>query len=598
MFGKILDEHKIAYKINEPMSAHTSFKIGGEAEYFVEPASSSELLSVLSAAEELGIPVTLTGNGSNLLVSDGGIEGAVISTLKMNKITLLDENRIFAEAGASLTALCLFAKEQGLSGLEFAYGIPGSVGGAVFMNAGAYGGDMSQVTESVESISGDAVISRGAEELSLSYRHSAYTDNGEIIVGAVFTLSKGDRAEISEKMDTLMQKRKTSQPLDFPSAGSTFKRPEGYFAAALIDECGLKGAAVGGAEVSRKHAGFVINRQNATCSDVLALIEKIKAEVFRKKGVRLETEVIFTGKRQYGSRVSFTSDVKKELSAKRPSDRHAEAEAFGMLFLSRSFSFNKIVLQTGSGDTAECFAALLRRVFDITAEITEGGTSRPTYTVTVKNEAERKRILYSLGFRFEEKPTLKAELLKTEGSIGAFIRGAFLAGGSMSDPEREYRMDFSFRVRQDAEAFALLLEGRGIIGKITERAGRFILYIKDSNMLEDLLTVMGASNETLNLINVKIYKSMKNKINRKNNCETRNILKSADAAYEQTVAIKKLKKAGRLELMSEELIEAAALRAANPSASLSELCRISENRLTRSGLNHRLRRIIELSKEV
>ncbi len=296
--------------------------------------------------------------------------------------------------------------------------------------------------------------------------------------------------------------------------------------------------------------------------------------------------------------MSFTSDVKKELSEKRPSDRHAEAQCFGMLLLSRSFCFEKIIMQTANSEVAECLRGLLRRCFDITAEVKLGGTSRPTYTLSVKNEAERKRILYKLGFRNGEEIALREELLKTEGSVGAFIRGAFLSGGSMSDPEREYRMDFSFKRRQPAEQFLLLLCRRGIEGKITERAGKYILYVKDSGMLEDLLTLMGASNETLNLINVKIYKSMKNKINRKNNCETRNILKSADAAYEQTVAINRLKKAGRLALMPEELIEAAALRAANPQASLAELCKISKNKLTRSGLNHRLKRIIELSKEV
>ncbi len=296
--------------------------------------------------------------------------------------------------------------------------------------------------------------------------------------------------------------------------------------------------------------------------------------------------------------MSFTSDVKTELSDKRPSDRHAEAEIFGMLMLSRSFSFDKIVLQTAVGDVAECFCRLLRRVFGITGAKSVGGTSRPTYSVKIENDIERKKIFYQLGYKNNEKITLRSELLKTEGSVGAFIRGAFLAGGSMSDPEKEYRIDFSFREKETAKAFSQLLMSRGIALKLTERGGKYILYTKDSMMLEDILTLMGAGNETLNLINVKIYKSMKNKINRNNNCETRNILKSANAAFEQTVAIKKLKRSGKLETMPEELIEAAALRAANPEASLGELCRISKNKLTRSGLNHRLKRIIELAKEV
>lgn len=296
--------------------------------------------------------------------------------------------------------------------------------------------------------------------------------------------------------------------------------------------------------------------------------------------------------------MSFASDVKKELCTKRPSDRHSEAEGYGMLLLCRSFSFEKILFQTGSLAAAEYFCSIMRRTFDVIAEMSKGGTSRPVYSVRIVSDADRKKIMYRLGYRQDSDIGLLSERLKTEGSIGAFIRGAFLAGGSMSDPETEYRIDFSMKQGPLAEEFSSLLLSRGIVSRVTQRAGKSIVYIKDSNMLEDLLTLMGAPNETLNLINVKIYKSMKNKINRKNNCETRNILKSADAAFEQTQAIKKLQMSGRLELLPDELIEAAGLRLANPSASLSELCRISGNRLTRSGLNHRMKRIVELSKEV
>ena len=296
--------------------------------------------------------------------------------------------------------------------------------------------------------------------------------------------------------------------------------------------------------------------------------------------------------------MSFTLDVKKELSETRPSERHAEAEIFGMLMLCRSFSFEKILFQTASREAAEHFSSLIRYVFEITAEMTAGGTSRPTFTVRIDSTPEIKKIFYKLGFKNGEEVYLNSEILKNEGSIGAFVRGAFLAGGSMSDPEREYRIDFSFNTEAKANSFIELLTSRGITLKKLSRQGKFIVYVKDSEILEDILTLMGASNETLNLINVKIYKSMKNKINRKNNCETKNILKSADAAFLQTQAIKKLKKARKLELMPEELIEAAALRLANPSSSLSELCRISGNRITRSGLSHRFNRIIALSKEV
>jgi len=281
---------------NENMSRHTSFKIGGAADIYLCPQSADELKTVLSVARAENIPLTIIGNGSNLLVSDDGINGAVISTIKCNKIKMLDENTIYADAGASLTAVCLAAKDAGLTGLEFAYGIPGSIGGALFMNAGAYGGEMKDITESAESITLDGeLISRKAEDMNLGYRQSIYRENGEIITSVTLRLKKGDKKEILDRMNELMNKRKTSQPLNYPSAGSTFKRPVGGFAAALIDECGLKGTNVGGAEVSKKHAGFIINKGNATASDVLILIEKIKETVFSKKKIMLEPEVIFIG---------------------------------------------------------------------------------------------------------------------------------------------------------------------------------------------------------------------------------------------------------------------------------------------------------------
>ena len=214
-----------------------------------------------------------------------------------NKIYLKDDNCIYAEAGASLASLCCFARDNGLTGLEFAYGIPGSVGGALYMNAGAYGGDMSCVVASADSITVKGQkVSRCAEKLELGYRKSVFKKNGEIIIGVCFKLDKSSREEIGSKMDEIIAKRKKSQPLEYPSAGSTFKRPEGYYAAALIDECELKGRTVGGAKVSEKHAGFVINFDKATCEDVIGLVEVIKDTVKEKKGVDLETEIIFVGR--------------------------------------------------------------------------------------------------------------------------------------------------------------------------------------------------------------------------------------------------------------------------------------------------------------
>lgn len=293
----LAEKLKIKYSVNEAMSLHTSFKIGGAADIILYPENEGHLLELLKTAKEENIPTFILGKGSNLLVSDEGIEGAVVSTVSMQEITVIDETTIKADAGATVAALCKAARDNSLTGLEFAYGIPGTVGGALYMNAGAYGGDMSMVVSSAQSIKDNfEIINRQVAEMALGYRKSVYDKNGEIITSVTFSLKKGNKEEITSLMDTFMQKRKKSQPLEYGSAGSTFKRPEGYYAAALIDECGLKGVSVGDAEVSVKHAGFVINKGKATCADVLALIEQIKKTVMDKRGVQLNTEVIHIGR--------------------------------------------------------------------------------------------------------------------------------------------------------------------------------------------------------------------------------------------------------------------------------------------------------------
>lgn len=291
-----LKEQNIAFSVDALMSEHTTFKIGGPASVLVEPSSKQEIAEIIKKCNELGIRYIAIGNGSNLLVADEGIDACVILIGKnYSDIRLVDDETIYAEAGASLMKVCRFALENELSGLEFAYGIPGYCGGAAFMNAGAYGGEMKDVLVKCEHIDANGVEGElNANELDLSYRHSAYYDNGCVITGIYLKLQKGNKEEIKEKMDDLIGRRKDKQPIDFPSAGSTFKRPEGYFAGALIQECNLKGATVGGAQVSEKHAGFVINKGGATCKDVLELCDKVSKTVFDNKGVKLEMEIRVT----------------------------------------------------------------------------------------------------------------------------------------------------------------------------------------------------------------------------------------------------------------------------------------------------------------
>lgn len=287
------------YTENESMSEHTTFRIGGPADLFVVPTTVEGLAAVVSACNKEGVYCFILGNGSNVLVSDKGIRGVVVSAAAcLNNIELIGAYEIKCGAGVKLSRLSDLACENSLTGAEFAWGIPGTVGGAVYMNAGAYDGEMKDILVSCEYLTPDGELrTMLADEMDLSYRHSAFSENGYVIVSATVRLKAGDKGEIRAKMDDFMHRRKSKQPLEFPSAGSTFKRPVGGFAAALIDECGLKGYSVGGAEVSEKHAGFVINKGGATCFDVMRLVEHIKKEVFLNKSINLECEIRVIGEK-------------------------------------------------------------------------------------------------------------------------------------------------------------------------------------------------------------------------------------------------------------------------------------------------------------
>lgn len=296
---KLLDDlskNKIKYKSYEPMRNHTTFKIGGNADVFISIGSEQELKAVLNAAKECETPCFILGRGSNLLVSDGGIAGAVISLDALDGIEVRGDTLVCG-AGASLKKVCLAARDASLSGLEFAYGIPGTVGGALYMNAGAYGGDMSQAVKSAQVYDRDGnKKTLNAEQMKLGYRTSVFKSTDLIITSVEFELKRGNYADIKAAMDGFLNRRREKQPLEYPSAGSTFKRPTGNFAGALIEKNNLKGVSVGGAQVSEKHAGFVINTGGASCRDVLTLIKKIQNTVKQADGIDLEPEVIFIGR--------------------------------------------------------------------------------------------------------------------------------------------------------------------------------------------------------------------------------------------------------------------------------------------------------------
>ena len=281
---------KIFY--NEPMKKHTTFRIGGPADIFVVPETIEDIKAVCKIAKEGNIPLFILGNGSNLLVGDGGIEGIVLEIYKNLSQVKVEGTKIHVQAGAMLSSVSKAALKEGLTGFEFAGGIPGTFGGAVVMNAGAYGGEMVQVLIEVTVLTQDGEVKTiPASELELGYRTSNILKNGYVVLSGVIELKEGKEEEIKAQMDEYALARKTKQPLELPSAGSTFKRPEGYFAGKLIQDAGLRGYQVGGARVSDKHCGFVVNQENATAADVMQLIEDVQKKVKEQFGVLLEPEV-------------------------------------------------------------------------------------------------------------------------------------------------------------------------------------------------------------------------------------------------------------------------------------------------------------------
>ncbi len=282
--------------MDEPMSRHTTFRVGGAADVMVQPSSGDEVVSAINAAKELNVPYFVMGNGSNLLVKDGGMEGVVILLGERMSSIRCEGCRLYAQAGAMLSKLSREALNAGLQGLVFASGIPGTVGGAVAMNAGAYGGEMAQVLVRAKVLLNGEVKWMTRDELEMGYRTTLVLREGGIVLEAEFELCEGDKEALTAETVELSRKRREKQPLSFPSAGSTFKRPAGYFAGKLIEDAGLKGAGVGGAQVSTLHAGFVINTGNATAKDILDLMEMVQKKVYELNGVMLEPEVRIVGR--------------------------------------------------------------------------------------------------------------------------------------------------------------------------------------------------------------------------------------------------------------------------------------------------------------
>lgn len=287
---------EIEIKQDEPLMHYTYTHTGGPADWLAFPKNVEEVQTLVAYANDHQLPLTVLGNASNLIVRDGGIEGLTLILTRMNKISV-SGNRVTAQAGAAYIETTIAARDHSLTGLEFAAGIPGSIGGAIFMNAGAYGGETKEVVESATVLLPDGTVKRlNNEELDFGYRHSSVQDNHGVVLDATFSLQPGDHDEIAAKMDELSARRAAKQPLDLPSCGSVFKRPTGYFAGKLIHDAGLQGYTAGGAQVSTKHAGFIVNIDHGTANDYVAVIHHVQQTVKEKFGVSLQTEVRIIGR--------------------------------------------------------------------------------------------------------------------------------------------------------------------------------------------------------------------------------------------------------------------------------------------------------------
>lgn len=296
-YRQLFDHHNLGdIRYSEPLKNHTFTQLGGEADVFARPNTVDEVRSLLEIVTANNLPLTIIGFGSNLIIKDRGIRGVTLSLVHLNQIQVMDNEYIIAQSGASLIEVSRTALRHQLTGLEFACGIPGSIGGALYMNAGAYEGQISDIIESATVITpAGRIMELDREQMELGYRSSVFMKEDYIILQARFRLKRGNVSEIKDQMDKFTTARTSKQPLEYPSCGSVFKRPPGYYAGQLIQECGLQGVRIGGAEVSRKHAGFIVNVDHATSEDYLKLIDHVKEKVYEKFNVRLETEVIVLG---------------------------------------------------------------------------------------------------------------------------------------------------------------------------------------------------------------------------------------------------------------------------------------------------------------
>lgn len=584
----------IDYEENVSGKKLTSFCVGGEVRVVAKPSEREQLRELFWYLRENGIKYAVLGRGSNIVIDDAGYCGVLVLLSNFNKISFAGKV-VTAGAGATMRQVANFAMQHSLSGLEFAHGIPGSVGGGVYMNAGAYGGEISGVLRSCEcyDTENDEFLHFENADCDFSYRHSVFSKNKNfVILSATFELMEGDTEKISETMESYKTLRAEKQPLEFPSAGSTFKRPKDNFAGKLIEEAGLKGYTVGGAQVSPKHAGFVVNIGGATSKDIKELVEHVKNTVSEKFGVELECEIEFLSDKS----TAFSELIKREFFDEIPHRTCCRrALAYGLLFDAFT-DMDKVYIDVPNADFAHYYSDVLSRQFSKDTEVAPASKSgRKYYRVSFYSEAVAHKICSLDG---ESAKLSEYISFKCEGCRMNFLRGIFFARATLTFAAANNHLEFRIQHKNRAKLLAEFLTACGIEPKIIARRNAVGLYYKKADRIEDILNLLQANNAFFEVMNRRIERDIRRQENRATNCEAVNIKKQVETAQKHLRAIEILREAGFLDKLDRELTESVTLRLENHSASLSELASMHQPPISKSVLNNRFTKIMNMAESV
>lgn len=575
-FTRYLDKINCLYEKEAKTSPLVSFKIGGIAKLIVFPENIPIFCKILEVIISNNIKYFVLCNGTNTYFNEY-YDGVVISVKKIN-IVRVENNKIIAECGASLNICAEFAKKHGLSGLEFAFGIPGGIGGGLYMNASAFGGSISDIVKYSNVFDTKTLkIKRiDTKEHLFDSKSSIFQSGRYILLSTEMCLSNGKKIDIEKKMHDYLCRRIKTQPLDLPSAGSVFKRPKNNYASKLIDEAGLKGFTVGGASVSNKHAGFIVNNGGATADDVNEVIKHIKHIILEKYNVKLENEIIYV-EWEMGT---FSSSVRREIVDAEA--RHKLCCAFSFLYGACCFLKNKnseyITFSTNVENVK-----MIKNICEIIDNKKHFNYSINKRQISIKSDF----ILYSTIVEIEKK------VFKCQHCKEYFLKGLFLTYGTINDPEKSYRLELVFNKETDVKQIINFLNEIGISPKQVERNQKHVIYFKDSEMISDFLAYAGANNSAFTIMNSKIMKELRNDVNRVTNCDSANINKMVNASRKYCEAINGLIELDLFDELPDTLKEMAQKRLEFNNLNYLDLGKKFNPPISKSGVYHRLEKILE-----